>query len=55
MSHVKIQISFFCYLARVESKEDQESYIAHRHEDGTFEMLGRSCSMPSKNYSISVV
>ena len=29
-----------------ESKEDQESYIAHRHEDGTFEMLTSLVAFP---------
>ncbi len=29
-----------------ESKEDQESYLKHRHEDGTFELLGELVACP---------
>ena len=29
-----------------ESKEDQESYVAHRHEDGTFDLLGTLVACP---------
>ena len=29
-----------------DSKEDQEAYIKHRHEDGTFEMIGEIVACP---------
>ena len=29
-----------------DSKEDQEAYIKHRHEDGTFEMIGEIVAKP---------
>lgn len=31
---------------RWDSKEDQESYVKHRHEDGTFELLGELVACP---------
>ena len=43
MSHAKIPIRLLS--ENWESKEDR-SYIAHRHEDGTFEILGSLVACP---------